>query len=377
MKKFLAILLTLAMLFSLCACGAKKPANTDGSFEDDYQFTFDDTETTQSTSSAVSSTTETVSSANSSTTSSSVTSNVSSTIKVELEIPTDNRTVIACWGDSITEGMGMTDKSYPVRLQELLGTTNFVVYNGGDGGEKSNTIAARQGGLKVYTSKNITFARGKSSQSISTETNDCFVDEKGAPVVLTNALGNELSVNDVKIGDQYYSLKFEDFVWTPRSFKLCLERTGDTSSMFTIPKGTEVVFNSTEISKRGGIDIYLVGANGGYEGSATTYIEQVKAMIKHHGNDKYIIVKPYWASVAGLEEAFGDHLVDFAELAITEGLAYEGLTPTAADKTAISKKSVPASLRYNNEADNVHLNEYGYHFLAHCIHEKGKTLGYW
>ena len=127
MKKLLAILLTLTLLFSLCACGAKKPANTDGSFEDDYQFTFDDTETTQSTSSDASSTTENVPSTNSSTTSSSVTSNVSSTIKIELDTPTDSRTIVACWGDSITEGMGVTDKSYPIRLQEMLGNTNFVV----------------------------------------------------------------------------------------------------------------------------------------------------------------------------------------------------------------------------------------------------------
>ena len=380
MKKLLAILLTLTLLFSLCACGAKKPANTDGSFEDDYQFTFDDTQTTQST--TTSSSTETVSSATSSTTtpsatSSATTNNVSSTIKVELNTPTDSRTIVACWGDSITEGMGVTDKSYPIRLQEMLGDTNFVVYNGGDGGEKSNTIAARQGGLKVYTSKNITFARGNDSQILTTESGNCFVDENGSPVVLTAALGNQMSVNDVQINGEYYELSFKDFVWSPRSFKLYLKRYSDSSSLLTIPKGSEVIFNSASVSTKGGIDIYIMGANGGYEGSNATYIEQVKAMIKHHGSDKYLIVKPYWTTIAGLEEAFGNHIVDFPALAISEGLAYEGLTPTAADKTAISKKSVPPSLRYNNEADNVHLNEYGYHFLAHCIHEKGKTLGYW
>lgn len=378
MKKLLAILLTLTLLFSLCACGAKKPANTDGSFEDDYQFTYDDTQTTQSTTSSdASSATETVSSTNSSTTSSSVTSNVSSTVKIEIDTPTDSRTIVACWGDSITEGMGVTDKSYPIRLQEMLGDTNFVVYNGGDGGEKSNTIAARQGGLKVYTSKNITFARGNDSQILTTESGNCFVDENGSPVVLTAALGNQLSVNDVQINGEYYELSFKDFVWSPRSFKLYLKRFSDSSSLLTIPKGSEVIFNSASVSTKGGIDIYIMGANGGYEGDNAKYIAQVQAMIKHHGSDKYIIVKPYWTTIAGLEEAFGDHVVDFPALAISEGLAYEGLTPTAADKTAISKKSVPPSLRYNNEADNVHLNEYGYHFLAHCIHEKGKTLGYW
>ncbi len=382
MKRFLAILLTLTMLFSLCACGAKKPANTDGSFEDDYQFTFDDTETTQSTTSSdASSATETVSSAISSTTSSATSSATSSTastpIRIELDSYSDGRTIIACWGDSITEGMHMTDKSYPTRLQEMLGDTKYKVYNGGDGGETTATIAARQGGLKVFTSKNITFARNKDSQLLTTEAGNCFVTEDGTPVVLTAGLGNQLRVNDVQINGEYFSLSFEDFVWSPRSFKLYMRRYSETSSTLTIPKGSEVIFNSTSVSTKGGIDIYLMGANGGYEGSASKYIEQLKAMIAHHGNDKYIIVKPYWTTIGGLEDAFGDHVLDFQSLAVTEGLAYEGLTPTAADKTALSKNSIPPSLRYQNEAGNVHLNEYGYHFLAHCIHEKGKTLGYW
>jgi hypothetical protein len=156
-----------------------------------------------------------------------------------------------------------------------------------------------------------------------------------------------------------------------------MRRYSETSSTLTIPKGSEVIFNSTSVSTKGGIDIYLMGANGGYEGNASKYIEQIKAMIKHHGSDKYIIVKPYWTSIGTLDAEFGDHVLDFQALAVAEGLAFEGLTPTAEDKTALSKNSIPPSLRYQNEAGNVHLNEYGYHFLAHCIHEKGKTLGYW
>lgn len=38
---------------------------------------------------------------------------------------------------------------------------------------------------------------------------------------------------------------------------------------------------------------------------------------------------------------------------------------------------MPASLRYKNKADEVHLNEKGYHFLAHLIYERGKLLGMW
>ena len=99
-------------------------------------------------------------------------------------------------------------------------------------------------------------------------------------------------------------------------------------------------------------------------------------MIAHHGNDKYIIVKPYWGNVMGLEANFGNHIVDFKSSAIQNGLAFEGLTPTEEDTRAYSRDEVPASLHYENNAGDVHLNQYGYHFLAHCIYEKGKELGY-
>ncbi len=294
-----------------------------------------------------------------------------------IDIPTivDNRTIIACWGDSITEGMSMHSKSYPTRLQEMVGD-NYKVYNGGDGGEKTRDIAARQGGLKVYTTKKITFDRNMDKKLISTEAQNIFVTKDGTPIVLTSLLGNGISVSPVKINGVEYELKFDYFNWSPRSFKLYLYRYDDTDKAFTIPQGAEVIFGGSDLSTKGGIDIYMMGANGGYSSDAE-YIEQVKAMIQHHGNGKYLIIKPYWDNINGLEAEFGDHVVDFPALAVAEGLAHEGLTPTEADKAAIAKNKIPPALRYQNEADNVHLNEYGYHFLANCIYERGKTLGYW
>ena len=118
-----------------------------------------------------------------------------------------------------------------------------------------------------------------------------------------------------------------------------------------------------------------MGANGGYKDNAE-YISQLKAMIAYHGNGKYIVIKPYWGYYTGLEEAFGNHLLDFKKLSQENGIAYEKLTPTEADNKAVSRNEVPASLHYENDPSNVHLNEYGYHFLAYCVYEKGKALGY-
>ena len=54
-----------------------------------------------------------------------------------------------------------------------------------------------------------------------------------------------------------------------------------------------------------------------------------------------------------------------------------GLTPKPEDESAIGAGNVPPALRYQNEPSNVHLNEYGYDFLAHLIYERGKELGFW
>lgn len=50
---------------------------------------------------------------------------------------------------------------------------------------------------------------------------------------------------------------------------------------------------------------------------------------------------------------------------------------TGTDTSLINSGHVPASLRYGNAADQVHLNRYGYHYMATVVYEQGKTLGYW
>lgn len=289
----------------------------------------------------------------------------------------NEKTIVACWGDSITEGMHMRNKSYPSKLQEMIGD-NFEVYNGGDGGEKSIAIAARQGSIKVFTNKKITFQKDETTKLIATEKEDIFVAKNLCPIRFTSLLGNQISVNSVKIGDNEYNIRFEDFVWSPRTFKLFLDRLDNTDTELEIPSDSEVIFNGTDLSTKGGIDIYLMGANGGYNNDFE-YIAQLKAMIKHHGNDKYIIVKPYWSwgNIEELDETFGEHILDFKKIAIEkDALAFEGLTKTEQDIKDIEANELPTSLRYQNQTGDVHLNEYGYDFLAHCVYDKGKELGY-
>ena len=289
----------------------------------------------------------------------------------------NEKTLVTCWGDSITEGMAMRHKSYPSKLQEMLGD-DFKVYNGGDGGEKTITIAARQGSIPVITNKKITFQKGETARFISTEKEDIFVAKSLCPIRLTALLGNQIDVNPVKIAGNEYNIRFEDFVWSPRSFKMFLDRLDNADTELEIPSDSEVIFNGADLSTKGGIDVYLMGANGGYNNDFE-YIAQLKSMIKHHGNDKFIIVKPYWTwgLIEGLDETFGDHVLDFKKIAIeNDGLSFEGLTKTEQDIKDLEANELPTSFRYLNQTGDVHLNEYGYDFLAHCVYNKGKELGY-
>ena len=197
MKRILALLLAMVMVLSLGACGKQKPTNAGSFDEDDVQYTFSDTVTgttsKENPSSKVENPSKNETGSSSTMPETNTSSNTSSTPIIDIPVIEDTRIKIACWGDSITEGMSMHSKSYPSVLQKLVGDS-YVVYNGGDGGEKTVAIAARQGGIKVYTAKKITFDRGSDKKAISTETSDIFVTENGTPVVLTSLLGNGISV---------------------------------------------------------------------------------------------------------------------------------------------------------------------------------------
>ncbi len=270
----------------------------------------------------------------------------------------------------------MHSSSYPTVLQRLVGD-GYNVLNGGDGGEKTLAIMARQGALKIYLKDNLRFYPQESRIYIGNQNDTVFVSESGKRIDFTSLLGNGIPINNIKIGNDLYSLSFENFVWEPRSYSMYLSRTV-TGTDITLPAGSEAVMSSTAVSKRDGVDVYLMGANGGFS-TTEEFISQINSMINYHGNGKYIVIIPYWESSYdnAFASAFGSHAINFRLEAMQNGLSYEGITPTAADQNAIASYLVPASLHYNNDANNVHLNEYGYDFLAHLVYEKGKALGYY
>ena len=297
----------------------------------------------------------------------------------------EHRRVVLCWGDSITEGMAMPQgKSYPACLQRLLGS-GYTVLNSGDGGEDAVTICARQGALELRTSKEIRFGKGQDKVKIGDAADNGISTPDGRPLRLTAALGRQVPVNDLTIAGRRYRLKLENFKWNtatnPISYQAWLERVeGDEPLVLT--SGTPVALASETASGTAACEIVLMGANGGWNNRVEDLIELYRKMINRRGPDgAYLAIVPYWYGFTPEQEkafcrAFGSHAVLFREEAIRRGLAEEGLTPTDPDRSEMAAGRVPTSLLYQGKVD-VHMNEYGYDFLAKLVFEQGRKLGYW
>lgn len=303
---------------------------------------------------------------------------------------------IACWGDSITYGLGgqentfiksdngvidASDWSYPDTLKYYTG---LDVYNLGVCGETSYDIALRQGGIKMYVGKQVTVKQGVRAQIN-------IVDEYGSQVMLENFNGyetdNDEPANVVYINDTPFQLEADNG-------KLYISVYGDRSNKsIKIKKGTQVVTKAAhDIS--GDVLVIQMGSNGGWD-DYDKLIQQYKAMIDNSGTECYIIIgdtdnpdesvdSAYYTDSsevgiddtlweAALREAFGEHFINMRVYMIENALSTAGLEPTQEDIDNIDDGRVPESLKH----DFTHLNSYGYYAVGVAVYNKGIELGYW
>lgn len=303
---------------------------------------------------------------------------------------------IACWGDSITYGLGgqentfiksdngvidASDWSYPDTLKYYTG---LDVYNLGVCGETSYDIALRQGGIKMYVGKQVTVKQGVRAQIN-------IVDEYGSQVMLENFNGyetdNDEPANVVYINDTPFQLEADNG-------KLYISVYGDRSNKsIKIKKGTQVVTKAAhDIS--GDVLVIQMGSNGGWD-DYDELIQQYKAMIDNSGTECYIIIgdtdnpdesvdSAYYTDSsevgiddtlweAALREAFCEHFINMRVYMIENALSTAGLEPTQEDIDNIDDGRVPESLKH----DFTHLNSYGYYAVGVAVYNKGIELGYW
>lgn len=296
--------------------------------------------------------------------------------------------VVACWGASITYGQGAsTSEAYPAQLAEMTG---FTVYNMGIGGETQTTIAARQGGLDLRLTEDITIpASGSVDMMFRAYDKDGEYAGIASPRDVSKAYWNPVTINGVE-GSMSVVI---DSNW-PRtivSAKFTRKTAGEPAEA---KAGTLVIPESHKINRAADITLICVSSNGGWskdnltanDGQHQDLIVLIDKMIAASKDpDKYLIVGlttqdgSAWTNThKALANKYGDKFLDIKKYITSEqALIDAGITPTAEDMTYIAKGHVPTSLINNPSADMVHLNAAGYKAMARDIFKKFTELGYY
>lgn len=293
-----------------------------------------------------------------------------------------NKKRIICWGDSITAGMGMNNQTnYPAVLQKLLGD-NFEVINAGGGGETARTIAARQGAYSIKTANDFIFKKDQEMLDIKIEPYYHAFEISDGTLLNISLHPNPFSPYEFESDSVF--IEDTEFFMIKNGKNFLIKRT-DTSKKLTIKKGSKVEFLSAKEHSKGSFcEIFYIGTNGRVSGVPTQkdiddLISQYQKMIKHHGDDCYLVVIPYWNEhyTKSFFETFGEHAIDFRKELLEYGFEHFGITPTKEDLEKHKNGEIPPCFRLNNNPCDIHLNQQGYSFLAKLIFNQGKKLKYW
>ena len=272
---------------------------------------------------------------------------------------------ITCWGDSLTAGGGWTST-----LESLTG---MKVYNGGTGGETSQTIMARQGG-DVMIVDNLVIPSTTEPVTIATRSGDGGIK---------TALGNKVTpllqggahVNPCYIGDIKGTLR-----WTGSNY-------ADQAGVWTFTRseaGERVVVNRPtairtdfDINRnRPRIMIIFIGQNGGYA-DVDDLINQHRLMIEHSQATNFIVLGLSSGTASqradyekAMRKEFGRRFISLREYLSQYGLEDAGIEPTEQDVQMMNQGQTPQSLL----SDSVHYNAQCKTVIGNMIYKKLKDL---
>ena len=296
--------------------------------------------------------------------------------------------VVACWGASITYGQGAaTSEAYPAQLADMTG---FTVYNMGIGGETQTTIAARQGGLDMRLTEDITIpASGSVDMMFRAYDKDGTYAGIVSPRDVSKAYWNPVTINGVE-GSLSVVI---DNNW-PRTIVSAKFTRKTAGTAVEAKAGTLIIPESHKINQAADITLICVSSNGGWNSENLTandsqhqdLIVLIDKMIAASKDpDKFLVVGlttqdgSAWVNThKALANKYGDKFLNIKDYITSEqALIDAGITPTAEDLTYIAKGHVPTSLINNPSADMVHLNAAGYKAMARDIFKRFTELGYY
>lgn len=296
---------------------------------------------------------------------------------------------IACWGDSYTELGG----GWPNHLRDRL-PSDFTVYAGGRSADRTQEIAARQGGLRTFTAGNFTFAEGTSripfpgvvieQGEITTGGERPF---RGERFTTSSPFVNNCIIAGVECS-LYYNVSTGHHI----------SRTAAGEELF-VPAGTEIFTYGSRLSKDVDLTVIYMGQNGGYDNDYERLVRQHWRMINHTGSKEYIVFTYHHKVVEGylplFYDAFGpgasaytttldrrSHIVNLreeinsraVELLLSTGAFSDESQIPEKDWKAISLGNLPKTF-FLSDTDS-HPCEYGSKAFATVLEDKLKEMGY-
>lgn len=293
--------------------------------------------------------------------------------------------IIDCWGDSLTYGVASstTRGGYVTRLKNKLGE-NWSINNFGVGGEKTKTIACRQGGMNFVVQPGVTIPSTVTPIEIN------LLSDDGSPVQCRDT--NLGCINPCFINGIEGTLTIDYGTYTKHFFTRKV--IGDE---YVITRPTTLI--TANKNRKGNINIIWIGQNGekhtdhsGWD-SEDDLVNQIRKMVEIANTDRYLILGLHTKDLTSrklLEEKmyneFGRHYINLRKYLSTPiydtngtsitssyGLDDVGFSATDNDKRFIGMGYCPPSLL----TDGVHGKDEFFDIITKLVYDRGNELGYW
>lgn len=293
-----------------------------------------------------------------------------------MSVDLKDKGVVICFGDSITEGMGMPyESNYPSLLRAKL-EGQIALFNAGVSGETSNSIMSRANAIDFTLTHDITFKKGESEVVLNRK---LFSTMDGGPILYRyTVFGKDLPIKNLIIDGEPFSMRLEPVKGGEEDEHRYIISRSNTDSEMTLKKGVKIQYDYSEFYDKIYCIVLLMGENDGSLGITTDeLIERYKKMFAK--SEKYIAIIPHSGPdhTEKFKKAFGDATVSVREYCKEKVWEEYNLEMDEADRECISEGILAPKFSFKGNKGDCHLSQLGYKILADLIYKKGKELGFW
>lgn len=298
---------------------------------------------------------------------------LSSAIGIKM-MDNENKGVVICFGDSITEGMGMPyENNYPSLLRAKL-EGQIKVINAGVSGETSNSIMSRANAIDFTLTHDITFKKGQSEVVLNRK---LFSTMHGGEICYRyTVFGKDLPIKNLVIDGEPFAMRLEAGE-KEDDHRYIISRE-NLDNELTLKKGVKIHYDYSEFYDKIYCIVLLMGANDGVLGTTTDeLIDRYKKIFEK--GERFIAIIPHYSTdyTEKFKEAFGEATVNLREYCKEKVWEEYNLEQDDIDKQYISEGVLSPKFVFEGKKGDCHLSQLGYEILADLVYKKGKELKYW